>query len=279
MFASSTEARICGAGDEIGRRPEVGRVRLLDGGAYLRRKVPALPGRGRLGCSPPRRRRVFAATRPSGGPKRSCGVRLLDGGAYLRLRAPRRAHRPRRTCSPPRRRRVFAAKELDTALQKLMGCSPPRRRRVFAAPAGRPTDARGSPVFASSTEARICGGDGRVLMRLLRWVFASSTEARICGESRAAKVDAGMKSVRLLDGGAYLRLHEESDRGGGPGGVRLLDGGAYLRLDVLRGRRPVPGGCSPPRRRRVFAAPSSAARSSPCRSGVRLLDGGAYLRR
>ena len=133
-------------------------------------------------------------------------------------------------------------------------------------------------VFASSTEARICGVAGGVFPPMTLPVFASSTEARICGPNIVIPLLVTGRRVRLLDGGAYLRLvldevvpdqaivfasstearicgiHYAGFLGVMDTGVRLLDGGAYLRLNVG----------APP-------APSDAA-------GVRLLDGGAYLR-
>ena len=140
---------------------------------------------------------------------RSPGVRLLHGGAYLRRDVAgvvaARVALPVFASSTEARICGVAGPEKPTP--KLAACSPPPRRRVFAAGAGREgvcgvldrvrllhggaylrhrihsRHAFYGRVFASSTEARICGegSKGTGIRFGEAPVFASSTEARICG--------------------------------------------------------------------------------------------------
>ena len=281
-------------------------VRLLDGGAYLRRTGPDVAHLAPRRCSPPRRRRVFAASGSSRrAPRRRSRVRLLDGGAYLRL--------SRRNFAPPSPPGV-----------RLLDGGAYLRLRALLHPV-----VRARRVFASSTEARICGKNGTPAAFPIASVFASSTEARICGVRIDCACGSFQTGVRLLDGGAYLRRRDDvldvlggTDRvfasstearicglamaEGADAGSRVFASSTEARICgrlTLRWTLSWTP-CSPPRRRRVFAATlvpwlitlrlrrvfasstearicgsAFSASARACLAGVRLLEGGAYCGR
>ena len=120
--------------DGRGRGRRVPRVRLLDGGAYLRppnAKVDAIVDA--VFASSTEARICGNARSVVDNPTAQEGVRLLDGGAYLRQR-------------------------LLSVGEGLLGrCSSPRGRRVLRQGSRRRLLQRTQAVFACSAEARTCG--------------------------------------------------------------------------------------------------------------------------
>lgn len=239
----------------------------------------------RARCSPPLRRRVFAARRIRGGTSRSRSVRLHHGGAYWRCDLPGGVvcpggeySPPRRPvfagslgavvrlhdaqCSLPQRRRVFAATILRRYAERPPACSLPPRRRVFAAIPGRSRcGQQWRGVFVSFTEARIRGAARLTFLQtaLPRWSLPSRRRV-VAAHWPASPVPSGRCRVRLLHRGAYLRRAGDGPGVNGPGaGVLASSTGARIcgNIGWYYGAKPGTA-CSPPSRRRVFAAHTAA---------------------
>ena len=109
-------------------------------------------------------------------------------------------------------------------------------------------------VFASSTEARICGISSALKSPASACVFASSTEARICGTERMSELAEQMVEVFASSTEARIcrqmcRIHAVADAAVFASSTEARICGVFLAPTVKVSKE-----CSPPPRRRVFAA-------------------------
>ena len=216
---------------------------------------------------------------PRDGRRRLRRVRLLHGGAYLRLMDRRADDGVRHVFASSTEARICGT-ELRRELQEseLGVFASSTEARICGQAMHSPATHRMIAVFASSTEARICGNTASTaptdcsrcsppprrrvfaanrstLVHAGRQdVFASSTEARICGSYGLRQVPAPAAGVRLLHGGAYLRRIAREDISGERGKCSPPPRRRVFAARSWRANTRERPACSPPPRRRVFAA-------------------------